>query len=111
MVGRFYGAAPNRLIGLRPNAPGRGRTDPNFKAGPFKTRHWNSAGAEYPAISARYCRRTRKGSVINRLYKTRGFYHNAAHERVRQTALVSIHSAGPGAPDRKAFARAEDSAD
>ena len=29
MVGRFYGAAPNRLIGLRPNAPGRGRADPD----------------------------------------------------------------------------------
>jgi hypothetical protein len=43
MDGRFYGAAPNRLIGQRPNAAGRGRTDgrqptwtlSNFKAGPF----------------------------------------------------------------------------
>jgi hypothetical protein len=106
MVGQFYGAAPNRLIGLRPNGTWTRRDGPGRQ-----TRQWNSAGAEYPAISARYCRRTRKGSVINRLYKIQGFYHYASHERVRQTTLVSIHSTGSGTPEWKAFARAEDGAD
>ena len=68
MVGRFYGAAPNRLIGLRPNGTWTRRDGPGRQ-----TRQWNSAGTEYPAISARYCRRPRKGSVINRLYKIQGF--------------------------------------